>query len=44
MWVFFREARRVLRLRIETEGRHRTPTPLPILVLCRHAGPGTPSC
>jgi 1-acyl-sn-glycerol-3-phosphate acyltransferase len=41
MWVFFREARRVLRLRIETEG----PTPdaypgRPILVCCRHAGPG----
>ena len=41
MWVFFLEARRVLRLRIETEG----PTPAahpgrPILVGCRHAGPG----
>lgn len=41
MWVFFREARRVLRLRIETEG----PTPAahpgrPIVVCCRHAGPG----
>jgi len=41
MWVFFREARRVLRLTIETEG----PTPAahpgrPILVCCRHAGPG----
>jgi len=41
LWVFFREARRVLRLRIETEG----PTPAaypgrPILVCCRHAGPG----
>jgi 1-acyl-sn-glycerol-3-phosphate acyltransferase len=41
MWVFFVEARRVLRLRIETEG----PTPAahpgrPILVCCRHAGPG----
>ena len=41
MWVFFREARRVLRLRIATEG----PTPdahpgRPILVCCRHAGPG----
>jgi 1-acyl-sn-glycerol-3-phosphate acyltransferase len=41
MWVFFREARRVLRLSIETEG----PTPAaypgrPILVCCRHAGPG----
>jgi 1-acyl-sn-glycerol-3-phosphate acyltransferase len=41
MWVFFREARRVLRLSIETEG----PTPAahpgrPLLVCCRHAGPG----
>ena len=41
MWVFFREARRVLRLSIESEG----PGPLehrgrPILVCCRHAGPG----
>ena len=39
--VFFREARRVLALRIRTDG----PTPLqhpdrPVLVLCRHAGPG----
>ncbi|MGB0099604.1 MAG: 1-acyl-sn-glycerol-3-phosphate acyltransferase [Nocardioides sp.] len=41
LWVFFREARRVLRLSIGTEG----PTPAaypdrPILVCCRHAGPG----
>ncbi|QZY29174.1 1-acyl-sn-glycerol-3-phosphate acyltransferase [Nocardioides coralli] len=41
MWVFFNEARRVLALRIETDG----PTPdahpgVPILVACRHAGPG----
>ncbi|SDC44154.1 1-acyl-sn-glycerol-3-phosphate acyltransferase [Nocardioides lianchengensis] len=41
MWVFFREAKRVLRLSIETDG----PTPdahpgVPILVCCRHAGPG----
>ena len=41
MWVFFTEARRVLRLRIVTDG----PTPaahpgVPILVCCRHAGPG----
>lgn len=41
MWVFFHEARRVLRLTIESEG----PGPLehagrPILVCCRHAGPG----
>ena len=39
--VFFREARRVLALRIRTDG----PTPhqhpdRPVLVLCRHAGPG----
>ncbi|CAN5173829.1 lysophospholipid acyltransferase family protein [soil metagenome] len=39
--VFFREARRVLRLKIVTEG----PTPdahpgEPLLVCCRHAGPG----
>jgi 1-acyl-sn-glycerol-3-phosphate acyltransferase len=39
--VFFREARRVLRLRIRTVG----PTPdalpgSPLLVFCRHAGPG----
>jgi 1-acyl-sn-glycerol-3-phosphate acyltransferase len=39
--VFFREARRVLRLRIRTVG----PTPdampgTPLLVFCRHAGPG----
>ncbi len=41
MWVFFREARRVLKLTIATDG----PTPdahpgVPILVACRHAGPG----
>ncbi|HET9861384.1 MAG TPA: lysophospholipid acyltransferase family protein [Nocardioidaceae bacterium] len=39
--IFFREARRVLRLKIVTEG----PTPdafpgEPLLVCCRHAGPG----
>jgi 1-acyl-sn-glycerol-3-phosphate acyltransferase len=39
--IFFREARRVLRLRIVTQG----PTPdafpgEPLLVCCRHAGPG----
>ncbi len=38
--VFFREARRVLRLKIVTQG----PAPLhpgaPLLVCCRHAGPG----
>ncbi|WP_340537752.1 1-acyl-sn-glycerol-3-phosphate acyltransferase [Nocardioides sp. GXZ039] len=41
MWVFFKEARRVLKLEITTDG----PTPdahpgVPILVACRHAGPG----
>jgi 1-acyl-sn-glycerol-3-phosphate acyltransferase len=41
MWVFFSEARRVLALRIETDG----PTPdahpgTPLIVACRHAGPG----
>ncbi len=41
LWVFFGEARRVLNLRIDTEG----PTPdahpgKPLLVCCRHAGPG----
>jgi 1-acyl-sn-glycerol-3-phosphate acyltransferase len=41
MWVFFREAKRVLNLDIVTDG----PTPdahpgQPILVCCRHAGPG----
>ena len=39
--IFFREARRVLRLKIVTQG----PTPdafpgEPLLVVCRHAGPG----
>jgi 1-acyl-sn-glycerol-3-phosphate acyltransferase len=41
MWVLFREAKRVLRVDIATEG----PTPdahpgHPLLVCCRHAGPG----
>ena len=41
LWVLFREGRRVLNLSIVTEG----PTPdahpgRPILVCCRHAGPG----
>jgi len=41
MWVFFREARRVLRLRIETAGPAPDAHPgVPILVCCRHAGPG----
>jgi 1-acyl-sn-glycerol-3-phosphate acyltransferase len=39
--VFFREARRVLALRIRTDGPHPTRTPEgPVLVMCRHAGPG----
>jgi 1-acyl-sn-glycerol-3-phosphate acyltransferase len=41
MWVFFREAQRVLRLRIETDGPSPAAHPgVPILVACRHAGPG----
>ncbi len=41
MWVFFREARRVLALRIETDGPSPDAHPgKPILVCCRHAGPG----
>jgi 1-acyl-sn-glycerol-3-phosphate acyltransferase len=41
MWVFFREARRVLRLTIATEGPAPNAHPgRPILVCCRHAGPG----
>lgn len=41
MWVVFREARRVLRLRIESEGPSPDAYPgRPILVCCRHAGPG----
>lgn len=41
MWVFFREARRVLRLRIETDGPAPDAHPgVPLLVCCRHAGPG----
>ena len=41
LWIFFREARRVLHLEILTQG----PTPdafpgEPLLVCCRHAGPG----
>jgi len=39
--VFFREARRVLRLRIVTEGPAPDAHPgEPLLVCCRHAGPG----
>jgi len=41
MWVFFREARRVLALRIETDGPSPDAHPgMPLLVCCRHAGPG----
>ncbi|WP_243058331.1 1-acyl-sn-glycerol-3-phosphate acyltransferase [Nocardioides sp. SR21] len=41
MWLFFREARRVLRLTIATEGPAPDAHPgRPILVCCRHAGPG----
>jgi len=39
--VFFREARRVLRLKVETVGPGPDAWPgRPLLVLCRHAGPG----
>ncbi len=39
--VFFREARRVLALRIRTDGPHPPRVPEgPVLVMCRHAGPG----
>ena len=39
--VFFREARRVLALRIRTDGPHPARHPdRPVLVMCRHAGPG----
>ena len=39
--AFFREARRVLALRIRTDGAHPSRRPdRPVLVLCRHAGPG----
>jgi len=41
MWVFFREARRVLRLNIATDGPSPDAHPgVPLLVACRHAGPG----
>ena len=41
MWVFFREAKRVLRLTIVTDGPAPDAHPgRPILVACRHAGPG----
>jgi 1-acyl-sn-glycerol-3-phosphate acyltransferase len=41
MWVLFREAKRVLRLDIVTEGPSPDAHPgQPLLVCCRHAGPG----
>ena len=41
MWVLFAEARRVLALRIETDGASPDAHPgRPIIVACRHAGPG----
>ena len=41
MWVFFHEAKRVLNLTIETDGPSPDAHPgTPILVCCRHAGPG----
>ncbi|WP_292676123.1 1-acyl-sn-glycerol-3-phosphate acyltransferase [Nocardioides sp.] len=41
MWVFFREAKRVLNLEIVTDGPSPEAHPgVPILVCCRHAGPG----
>jgi 1-acyl-sn-glycerol-3-phosphate acyltransferase len=41
MWVFFREARRVLQLSIVTDGPAPDAHPgRPLVVCCRHAGPG----
>src|SRR3954452_10168624 len=41
MWVLFREAKRVLNLEIATEGPAPDAHPgQPLLVCCRHAGPG----
>ena len=41
LWVFFREAQRVLNLRIETDGPAPDAHPgTPLVVCCRHAGPG----
>jgi 1-acyl-sn-glycerol-3-phosphate acyltransferase len=41
MWLLFREARRVAHLEIVTEGPSPDAHPgRPLLVLCRHAGPG----
>jgi 1-acyl-sn-glycerol-3-phosphate acyltransferase len=41
LWVLFGEARRVLKLRIETDGPSPDAHPgAPLIVACRHAGPG----
>jgi 1-acyl-sn-glycerol-3-phosphate acyltransferase len=41
LWLFFREAKRVLRLTIVSDGPAPDAHPgVPILVCCRHAGPG----
>ncbi len=41
MWALFREARRVLKLHIETDGPSPDAHPgRPLVVVCRHAGPG----
>ncbi|NYG54183.1 1-acyl-sn-glycerol-3-phosphate acyltransferase [Nocardioides perillae] len=41
MWVLFREARRVAHLEVATQGPSPDAHPgRPLLVLCRHAGPG----
>ncbi len=41
MWFFYSEARRVLALRIETDGPSPDAHPgKPLIVACRHAGPG----
>jgi 1-acyl-sn-glycerol-3-phosphate acyltransferase len=41
LWVLFGEARRVLKLRIETDGPNPDAHPgTPLIVACRHAGPG----
>ena len=41
MWVFFREAKRVLKLTIVADGPSPDAYPgVPLLVACRHAGPG----
>jgi 1-acyl-sn-glycerol-3-phosphate acyltransferase len=41
LWVLFGEARRVLALRIETDGPSPDAHPgTPLIVACRHAGPG----